>query len=54
MPIDQVKNDEYDPHAAMSEKLLLKKLEISRESAQRGKFKDADSIIDEMREKFKL
>ena len=37
---------------AMSEEELLQKLEVSRKHADEGKFRDADDVISDMREKY--
>ncbi len=40
--------------AAMSEDELLNKLEISRKHAKKGKVKEADEFIEEMKAKYDL
>ena len=50
----EIKKVEQNPYVAMSEEMLLKKLERSRTSASQGNYKSADSVIADMREKYEL
>lgn len=45
---------EYNPYTAMSEEELLRKLEKSREHAKQGKYKAAEEMVSDMREKYGL
>ena len=48
----EIKKVMFNPYAALSQDELLQKLESSRNHAKQGKFRDADDVIDEMREKY--
>ena len=48
----EIKRADYNPYAAMSEEMLLDKLEKSRKSASQGNYKSADSVIADMRKKY--
>ena len=50
----EIKRVEQNPYVAMSEERLLEKLEKSRLSATQGKYKSADAVITDMREKYGL
>ncbi len=43
-----------NPYAAMSEEELMGKLEKSREHAKQGKYRDAEDVITDMKEKYGL
>lgn len=45
----EIKRVEQNPYAGMSEDLLFEKLERARESAAKGNYQSADSVVDEMR-----
>lgn len=47
----EIKRVGHDPYAAMSEIMLLEKLERARISASQGRYKSADAVIADMREK---
>lgn len=48
----EIKRVEHNPYAAMSEEMLLEKLERSRVSVSQGNYRPADSVISDMREKY--
>ena len=48
----EIKRVEYNPYTAMSEEVLLAKLERSRVSASQGNYRSADSVIADLREKY--
>lgn len=48
----EIKKTMPNPYIAMSEDELLKKLELSRNHANQGKFRDADDVISDMRTKY--
>ena len=48
----EIKRVEHNPYAAMSEEMLLEKLERSRVSASQVKYQSADVVIADMREKY--
>lgn len=50
----EIKRVEKSPYSAMSEEEMLKKLEKSRMSAEEGKYRAADSVISDMRERYGL
>lgn len=50
----EIKKVEHNPYSAMSEDMMLKKLEKSREAAARGEYKPADMFVAEMRDKYGL
>jgi len=50
----EIKVKEGNPFTPLSEGDLLKKLENSRKHSKQGKYKEADSIIAEMRSKYGL
>ena len=50
----EVKKTVYNPYVAMSEDEILGKLSISREHASLGRMKQADEVIENMREKYGL
>ena len=48
----EIKKTVQSAYMAMSEEELLQKLEVSRKHADEGKFRDADDVISDMREKY--
>ena len=48
----EIKRVEHNPYAAMSEEMMLEKLEKSRVSASNGNYRYADAVIADMREKY--
>jgi len=48
----EIKRAVENPFSAMSEEEILQKLEKSRLHANQGKFRDADEVISDMREKY--
>jgi DNA-damage-inducible protein J len=50
----EIKRVTRNPYAAMSEEMLLEKLEKSRKSASVGNYKPADSVVADLREKYGL
>lgn len=48
----EIKKTVQNPYLAMSEEELLRKLEVSREHAAQGKYRDADDVISDMRAKY--
>ena len=48
----EIKRVEHNPYAAMSEEMMLEKLEKSRVSASKGNYRYADAVIADMREKY--
>ena len=48
----EIKKTVQSPYMAMSEAELLQKLEVSRKHADEGKYRDADDVISDMREKY--
>lgn len=50
----EIKRVEHNPYAAMSEAMLLEKLERSRISASQGNYTSADAVVADMREKYGL
>lgn len=50
----EIKRVEHNPYAAMSEDMLLGKLEKARASASQGHYKSTDVVIADMREKYGL
>ena len=49
---DELNRVRNNPYAAMTEEMLLDKLEKSRESASQGNYKTADSVIADIKEKY--
>lgn len=43
---------EHNPYAAMSEEMMLDKLEKSRVSASKGNYRSVDAVIADMKEKY--
>ncbi|MCR5083526.1 MAG: type II toxin-antitoxin system RelB/DinJ family antitoxin [Parasporobacterium sp.] len=50
----EIKRPMDNPFVALSEDELMKKLETSRKHAKKGKVKEADEFIEEMRAKYDL
>ena len=48
----EIKKTVQSPYMSMSEEKLFQKLEVSRKHADEGKFRDADDVISDMREKY--
>ena len=48
----EIKWVEHNPYTAMSEEMMLEKLEKSRVSASKGNYRSADAVIADMREKY--
>ena len=48
----EIKRVEHNPYVAMSEEIMLEKIEKSRASASKGDYKSADTVIVGMREKY--
>lgn len=48
----EIKRVEPNPYAAMSEEIMLEKLEKSRASASKGNYSSADVVIADMRKKY--
>ena len=48
----EIKWVEHNPYTAMSEEMMLEKLEKSRVSASKGNYRYADAVIADMREKY--
>lgn len=48
----EIKRVEHNPHFAMNEEMLLKKLERSRVSTSQGNYKSEDTVIADMRSKY--
>ena len=53
LPFD-VKKTTWNPYISLSEDEILQKLEVSRSHASEGKYRDADDVISDMREKYGL
>ncbi|WP_455720422.1 arginase family protein [Agathobacter sp.] len=52
----KIKNKEsvQNPYVVLQDDIMLKKLEVSREHANQGEYKDADSVIEDIRAKYGL
>ena len=48
----EIKRVEHNPYAAMSEKMMMEKLEHSRISASKGDYRSADEVIADMRKRY--
>ena len=48
----EIKRVEHNPYVAMSEEMMLEKLEKPRVSASKGNYRSADAVIADMREKY--
>ena len=48
----EIKKTAQNPYLAMSEEELLRKLEVSRQHAAQGQYRDADDVISDMRAKY--
>ncbi len=53
-PFEITMNQANNPYLAMSEDEMLSKLETSRQHADQGKYKDADTVIEGLRGKYGL
>ncbi len=50
----EIKKAPAYPYEAMSEEMILQKLEQSRKHANQGMYRDADEVIADMRDKYGL
>ena len=50
----EIKRTVQNPYIAMNEEAMMNKLENSRQHAAQGEYRDADSIIADMRDKYGL
>lgn len=50
----EIKRTVRNPYVSMSEEEMLRKLEKSRNSAEQGHYRSADSVISDMRERYGL
>ena len=50
----EIKKAPTYPYEAMSEEMILQKLEQSRKHANQGMYRDADEVIADMRDKYGL
>ena len=48
----EIKKNTANPYVPMTEDALLQKLETSRKHADEGKYRDADDVISDMRNKY--
>lgn len=48
----EIKRKNVDPYSLLSEEELLQKLETSRKHAKQGKYREADEVISDMRDKY--
>lgn len=48
----EIKKAVHNPYSAMTEEMLMEKLERARISASQGNYKSADAVIAGMREKY--
>lgn len=53
-PFEMTMNQTENPYLPMSEDEMLAKLAASRQHANQGKYKDADTVIEELRGKYGL
>ena len=51
---DESKKKTQNPYTSLSEDEILRQLEVSRSHASEGKYRDADDVISDMREKYGL
>ena len=49
-----IKRNVQNPYMKLTEEQLLQKLELSRQHAEQGKYRDADDVISDMRGKYGL
>ncbi len=50
----EIRKETDDPYRFLTEDMLLKYLELARDDQKNGRFKDADDIVSEMRDKYGL
>lgn len=50
----EIKRNVQNSYMKLTEEQLLQKLEVSRQHAEQGKYRDADDVISDMREKYGL
>lgn len=50
----EIKRFVTDPYVAMTEEQMIDKLAKSRQHAEKGEYRDADVVIDDMRKKYDL
>ena len=50
----EIKRTIQNPYIAMNEEAMMNKLESSRQHAAQGEYRDADSVIADMRDKYGL
>lgn len=50
----EIRKVSANPYAAMTEDEILRKLELSREHAKQGLYRDADEIVTDLRGKYGL
>ena len=50
----EIKRNVQNPYMKLTEEQLLQKLELSRQHAEQGKYRDADDVISDMRGKYGL
>lgn len=50
----EIKREAYNPYEALTEKEFFEKLNKSRKHAAEGKYRDADIVVADMREKYGL
>lgn len=48
----EIKKNVQNPYLSLSEEQMIKKLEISRQHFEQGKYRDADDVISDMRGKY--
>ena len=50
----EIRKVSANPYAAMTEDEILRKLELSREHAKQGLYRDADEVVTDLRGKYGL
>ena len=50
----EVRKNTTDPYVTLTEDEILRKLEVSRVHANEGRFRDADDVVTDMRDKYGL
>lgn len=50
----EVRKNTVDPYVTLTEDEILRKLEVSRVHANEGRFRDADDVVTDMRDKYGL
>lgn len=50
----EIKRTELNPYTSMTEEKMFHRLEQSRESSREGRYRNAESVISDMREKYGL